>query len=167
MTTPPNPADSVPTRRGASAVHRPNPTAFATLADEQLARWQGFGNWDTVFFPKLVGVEVEELRSDYARMRLPFRPELNQPAGVMHGGAIATLIDTVVVPAIGTAYDTVPVMLTLSLNINFLGAIRDQDAIGEGWVVRRGRSVVFCEALVCACDGTPAATGSLVYNIRV
>jgi len=166
MTAPSDPAPEALSAGSALGVRRPDPSAFAPLEAEQLARWQGFGNWDEVFFPQLVGLQVEELRRDYARMRLPFRPELNQPAGVMHGGAIATLIDTVVVPAIGAAYDIVPVMLTLSLNINFLGAVRAQDAIGEGWVVRRGRSIVFCEALVCSSDGTPAASGSLVYTVR-
>lgn len=145
----------------------PDPASFEPLPEDRAARWAQFGAWDVTFFPSFVGLELDEARLDYARMRLPFRPELNQPAGVVHGGAMATLIDTVVVPAIGAAYDTVPVMLTLNMNISYLAAIAGEDALGHGWVVRRGRRVVFCEAAVeGAATGTLAATGSLTYAIR-
>ena len=78
---------------------------FEPLPDDVLDRWSTFGRWtDRTYFPSLVGLQMEELRLDYCRMRLPHRPELDQPHGVVHGGALATLIDTVVVPAIGSAY---------------------------------------------------------------
>ena len=79
---------------------------FDLLPRSVAQRWSTFGAWpEQAYFSNLVGIHVEELRRDYARMSLPWRAELNQPAGLMHGGAIATLIDTVVVPAIGTAYE--------------------------------------------------------------
>jgi uncharacterized protein (TIGR00369 family) len=109
---------------------------------------------------------MEDARIDYARLRLPYRPELNQPAGVMHGGAIASLIDTTVVPAIGSYYDEMPRMLTISLTVNYLGAIVEEDAVCEGWVERRGKSIVFCAAEVCGVtSGKVAATASLVYKV--
>jgi len=74
---------------------------FPPAADEIVAKWSRFGNWEREYFPTLVGLVVEEVRTDYCRMRLPFRIELEQPAGVVHGGAIATALDSVVVPAVG------------------------------------------------------------------
>src|SRR5579885_1379489 len=71
----------------------PNAARFPPLPADRAARWREFGKWDVPYFPKLVGLELEEARTDYARMRLRWRPELDQPAGVVHGGAIATLID--------------------------------------------------------------------------
>lgn len=144
----------------------PDPASFDPLPEHRAARWSQFGRWDDVFFPSEVGLVLEEARVDYARMRLPYRPELRQPVGVVHGGALATLIDTVVVPAVGSAYDEVPVMLTLSMNVQFLGAVREEDAIGHGWIVRRGQRVVFCEAVVVTESGEPVASGSLVYRVR-
>ena len=140
---------------------------FAPLPQETLDAWASFGRWDDrVFFPKVVGLEVEELRQDYARMRLPYRPELNQPAGVVHGGAIATLIDTVVVPAIGTAYADRPRMLTISMNVRYLGALVEEDGVAEGWVEQRGRSIVFCRAeVVGATSGKVVADGTLTYKV--
>jgi uncharacterized protein (TIGR00369 family) len=153
-----------------TGAHRTDPAVvhadrFPPLDAVAAARWDRFLGWDREFFPTMVGLRVEELREDYARLRLPFRTELEQPAGVIHGGAIATLIDTVVVPAIGSAYEERRVLLTLSMTIDYVGSIAEQDAIAEGWVTRRGRSIVFCAAEVRAADGTLAATASLVYKV--
>lgn len=140
---------------------------FEPLPPEKLALWSQFGRWEgEVFFPSLVGLEVEEIRIDYCRMRLAYRPELRQPAGVVHGGAIATLIDTVVVPAVAGPYDERPRMLTVTMNVRFRGALVDEDAVAEGWIDERGRSVVFCSAeVVGATTGRVVADGSLVYKV--
>lgn len=140
---------------------------FEPLSAEKLESWKSFGVWDEdIYFPKLIGIEVEELRLDYARMRLPYRPELNQPAGVVHGGAIASLIDTVVVPAIGTYYDERPRMLTISMNVQYLGALVEEDGVAEGWVERRGRSIAFCRAeVVGATSGRTCANATLIYKV--
>ena len=139
---------------------------FAPLDEETLNAWKPFLQWpDRTYFPQEVGLVVEEIRTDYARMRLPFRPELNQPAGVVHGGAIATLIDTVVVPAIGQAYEIGRVYLTIGMNISYLGAVVGEDAVAEGWVEQRGRSIVFSSAEVRTESGTLAAQASLTYKV--
>jgi uncharacterized protein (TIGR00369 family) len=149
-----------------AAVLAPDPESFEPVPPERAALWRNFGQWEQPLFPQLVGLQIEEIRRDYCRMRLPYRAELNQPAGVVHGGAIATLIDTVVVPAVASAYDLIPDMLTLSMSVQYLGAIVREDAIGEGWITRRGRSVAFCEVLVRTGAGETAATGQLVYKVR-
>jgi uncharacterized protein (TIGR00369 family) len=138
----------------------------APLPAARAGRWSRFGRWDERYFPNVVGLELEEVRTDYARMRLPFRSELNQPAGVVHGGAIATLIDTVVVPAIGSAYDDFVPMLTIDLQIRFLGAATATDLVAEGWITRRGRSILFCQAEVRAVDtGSVVAEGWMTYKV--
>lgn len=146
----------------------PNAHRFEPLPPERLAVWQNFLDWpDQTYFPTLIGIEKEEIRTDYARLRLRYKPELNQPAGVVHGGALAALVDTVVVPAVGAVYDTRPMLLTISMTLNYLSAVSEQDAVAEGWVERRGRSTVFCRAEVRAADGELAVAGSLVYAVRV
>lgn len=144
----------------------PDPDRFEPLPPERLERWSRFGQWDPPLFPQVVGLQIEEVRRDYCRMRLPYRPELDQPAGVVHGGALATLVDTVVVPAIAAAHEQVPVLLTLSMTVNYLGAVRGEDAVAHGWVTRRGRRTVFCDAAVTSASGDLAVTASLVYAVR-
>lgn len=138
---------------------------YAPLDPDVARVWAKFPKWDRTYFPSFVGLEVEELRQDYCRMRLPYRPELEQPAGVVHGGALATLIDTVVVPPVGSAYPRDWLYLTVGMQISYLGAVDHEDAIAEGWVVQRGRSLVFCAAEVVTASGKLAATGTLTYKV--
>ena len=139
---------------------------FDLLPHSVAARWSNFGTWpDEVYFSGLVGVQVDELRRDYARMSLPWRAELNQPTGLMHGGAIATLIDTVVVPAIGTAYEDPRPFSTIELSVRYLAPVRQEDLVAEGWVTRRGRRVVFCEVEVRTAAAVKVATGNSIYVV--
>jgi len=138
---------------------------FEPLPPERAELWSGFGKWDTVYFPSFLGIEVEEVRRDYARMRLRYRPELLQPVGVIHGGALAALADTVVVPAVGSAYDDPRAFFTIDMHLRYLDAIVEEDAVAEGWVVRRGSSIVYCDAEIRSGSGTLAATAGLVYKV--
>ena len=102
-------------------------------------------------------------------MRLPFRPELEQREGVVHGGAIATLLDSVVVPAIGQAYPagTARHRPPWTCTCSSSSAAIDEDLVAEGWIVRRGRAVVFCESEARgATSGKVIARAVLTYNVR-
>jgi uncharacterized protein (TIGR00369 family) len=143
----------------------PNAARFAPLAPERAAMWAGFPDFGEVFFPRFVGLVLEEIRTDYARMRLPHRREVDQPAGVMHGGALATLIDTVVVPAIGSGYEDRRMLFTVDMHVAYLDAVAGEDAIAEGWVEKRGRSMVFCRAEIRSASGVLATTASVVYKV--
>lgn len=139
---------------------------FAPLPSDTADRWSRFGNWERDYYPNVVGIEVEEVRTDYCRMRLVYRPEIEQPAGVVHGGAIASLVDSVVVPAIGMAYGPEARFSTVDMHVQYLSALIRDDAVAEGWVVRRGRTIVFCEAeIVGATSGKTIAKGMLTYHV--
>jgi uncharacterized protein (TIGR00369 family) len=98
-------------------------------------------------------------------MRLPWRPELTQPAGMVHGGAIATLVDSVLVPAIGSGYDEPRNFATIDMQLQFRGAVLGEDMVAEGWVTTRGRSIVFCEAEVTTVSGKPVAKAMLTFRV--
>jgi len=139
---------------------------YEELDADRARYWGKFGRWDQTYFPNVVGLELEAVKVDYARLRLPYRPELRQPAGVVHGGAIASLIDTVVVPAIGAYYPQMPKMLTVDMQIRYLGAARETDLVAEGWITKRGRSIVFCQAEVRTRPGGDlVAEGWLTYKV--
>lgn len=141
---------------------------YAELDAERAERWLGYGKWEREYFPKLLGLHAEVVKQDFCRMRLVFKPSLEQPAGVVHGGAIASLIDSVVVPAIGSAYEAGVNFVTIDLHIQFLGALVGEDALAEGWVVQRGRSMVFVEAEVIGADsGRLIARGQMTYKVSL
>jgi uncharacterized protein (TIGR00369 family) len=139
---------------------------FAPLPPALAARWETFPTFqDGVYFPGLVGLVLEEVRTDYARMRLPYRPELDQPARVVHGGAIATLIDTAVVPAIGAVHPERRALFTINMQVQYLEPVIREDAVAEAWVEKRGRSTVFCRVEVRTAAGALASTGAVVYKV--
>jgi uncharacterized protein (TIGR00369 family) len=117
-------------------------------------------------FPNFLGMRFEEVRLDYGRIVLPFRPEFNQPAGMIHGGVIASLIDTVVVGALLSALDAPPrKLLTIDLHVHYFDAGIEEDLVAEGWVKRRGRSTAFVGAEVATVSGKLIAEGNMAYRI--
>ena len=125
-----------------------------------------FGREGAELYVNHLGLEIEEVRTDYCRMRMAFQPVLRQAAGIVHGGAIASLLDAVVVPAVGSAYGKEARFSTVDLHVQYLSALVDEDAVAEGWVVKRGRSTVFCESqVVGATSGKLIARSVLTYNV--
>jgi uncharacterized protein (TIGR00369 family) len=117
-------------------------------------------------FPNFLGMRFEEVRLDYGRISLPFRPEFNQPAGMIHGGVIASLIDTVVVLPLLSALDAPPrKLLTIDLHVHYFDAGIEEDLVAEGWVKRRGRSTAFVGAEVATVSGKILAEGNMAYRI--
>lgn len=142
-----------------STEHDPVQPAFEALLKERMAEAP---------FPKFLGLLLEEVRKDYARMRLPYRPEINQPAGVVHGGAIVSLMDTVVVSAILSGLSEAPDrLLTIDLHTHFMDAAIGQDCVAEAEVRRRGRSIVFLFIEVRTADGKLVADGTVSYKVSM
>ncbi len=113
-----------------------------------------------------LGMRVGEIGADRAELVLPYRPELATVDDIVHGGAIASLIDTAGMAATW-ADDSEPESLagaTVTLNVNYTAAARGQDLTATAVVVRRGRSIVFSEVKVTEPDGRLVATGSVVQR---
>jgi uncharacterized protein (TIGR00369 family) len=135
----------------------PRAEQFPEVDPALAARWNKFGANGQPRFPQLLGLAVEEVRDGYCRMRLPFRAELLHAGGIVHGGALATLLDSVLVPAIGVALPPGTAYSTVDLHVQFVDSLVDEDAVAEGWVVRRGRRTVFGES-----EARAANTGRMI-----
>lgn len=119
-------------------------------------------------FTRLVGTKVEELGEDHARLRLPFRPELVRTMGVVHGGAIATLVDNaaaIVVfgPEMAKPGARPPQGATIDMNIHYLNSAVRQDLVAGARVIKRGRTITVVEVDVKTPDETPVARGLVTY----
>ena len=55
----------------------PNRERFAELPEERAKWWSRFPNFKKEVFPSFLGLELEELREDYARLKLGFREHFN------------------------------------------------------------------------------------------
>jgi uncharacterized protein (TIGR00369 family) len=94
---------------------------------------------------KLLGMRVEEARAGYARFRLPFRQELTQPMGVMHGGALAAVADSAVAIALWGLVGMDKVFTTIEMKINFIAPVAGGEVIAEGNIVHCGRKTALGE----------------------
>lgn len=126
----------------------PNADRFGPLPERVLQRWSKFCTHEDEYFIARMGMVTEELRRDYSRLRLPWKEMLLQRTGVMHGGVIAALVDTTVVPAIAAHYEGVTNMATVHLGVQYLRPVTERDIVAEAWVEHRGRSMVHCRAEV-------------------
>ena len=113
-------------------------------------------------FATMCGVEALGLEDGRTRLRLALRPEHGNNLGIAHGGVICTLLD-IAMGTVARCTVGVPVM-TLDMQTSFIGPGRGV-LIGEGRVLRAGRSIVFCEAEVRAeATGELVAKGSGVFK---
>lgn len=118
-------------------------------------------------FVGLLGVSLVALEDGRAELHMPFRPELVTAGDVVHGGAIASLIDMTAVSA-AWADDHEPQSMegaTVTLDVSYVAAARGKDLTAIGVVSKRGRSLVFADVRVTEPDGRLVATGSAVVTL--
>lgn len=143
----------------------PDPSLFQELSEDKKALWGKYGSSPNPLFIKLVGINIAEIRVDYCKLSLPFRPELLQAGGAVHGGVLSTLMDTACVPAVGSGFDAARPYSTIGMHVQFLSGASAGDLEAFGWVTKRGKSIVFCEAAVQTMQGKTLATASLTFKI--
>lgn len=115
--------------------------------------------------PFVAHCAIEEIGfvEDRTRLRMTVGPEHINNIGIVHGGALCTLLD-VAMGAAGRTHAGRPV-ITLDMQVAFLSPGRPgRSLIGEGRVVRGGRSILFCEAEIRDEAGTLLARSSGVFK---
>jgi uncharacterized protein (TIGR00369 family) len=118
-------------------------------------------------FVAKLGIVAEALRDDEVRLRLPWDPTNTTLGDMVHGGAIATLADLTVMAAAWCGAEAPPELrgVTVSLTLDFMAPARGTDVIGVGRVLRRGRSLVNCEADIVDPSGTLVAKALATYKV--
>lgn len=118
-------------------------------------------------FAALVGLTLDEIVEDRAVMSVAFRDELTTIATVVHGGAIATLIDTAATCAAWATPEPPENMrgTTVALNVSYLSAATATDLRAEARVLRRGRNLSFIDVDVTDGGGKLVAKGTATYKL--
>ena len=119
-------------------------------------------------FTKRLGIEFVEGREGYAKLRLRFQKENSTAGDALHGGAIASLIDTTGAMAAWTTAEILSPRYfgsTVGVNVNYLSAVIGEDAFAEGQVLKRGKEIIHCDVRVANASGKLCAQGTVVYRI--
>jgi len=118
---------------------------------------------DTVPYAHLLGIELDDVSEGAATLGLNIRKELKQNHGVVHGGAIASLIDTAMAFAIITLLAPREKVTTVDLTVSYLRPLTKGRITATARVVRSGRRLFVVSADVFGDDGILASTALSTY----
>jgi uncharacterized protein (TIGR00369 family) len=114
-------------------------------------------------FAALLGIQVQSVGPGDATMTLEIRDELLQNNRVVHGGAIASLIDSVAAFAVMPLLADDETATTVDLTITYLRPLLSGTATGSAKVLREGSRIIAISAEVIDNSGNLAATGLTTY----
>ncbi len=100
--------------------------------------------------------ELTELGLDRAVLKLPYREELTNGSGTVHGGILATLADTAVAFALSTNFDGKMGFATADLTIHFLRRARS-DVWARASIAKKGKRINVGDVAIVDADGTVIA----------
>ena len=114
-----------------------------------------------------LGIQLTDMQPDVATLTLPFTDSLITIGTTMHGGAIASLIDTAAMVA-AWSDASVPDNLrgtTVSLTVTYLAPAEHEDIQATSRVLRRGRSLVYLDVEVHSASRISIAKGLVIYKL--
>lgn len=97
-------------------------------------------------YARLLEIQLEDLASGSATLRMRVRKVLTQNHGVVHGGAIASLIDSATAFAIITLLAPKEKVTTVDLTISYLRPVTNGRLICTAKVLRSGRRLLVVSA---------------------
>ena len=112
-----------------------------------------------------LGVVVESLAADRARIRIPYTDENSNPGKALHGGVAASTIDIagVLAAAAGADGDRFDDR-TLDLSVVYLSAAIGEDIVADAEVLRRGKEIVYGDVDVRNDGGKRIARGTVTWR---
>jgi uncharacterized protein (TIGR00369 family) len=125
---------------------------------------------EVIPFNKVLGVRLTTAKTGFARLEIPFKPELvgdpERPA--LHGGVLSALADAAGGAAVWTGLEDPRARLsTIDLRVDYLRPARLETVVAEATVVRLGNRVGVADVKLFHPDRETeiVATGKGVYNI--
>ena len=115
----------------------------------------------------LLGIRTETVDDDRVCLRLPFRSEVTTTGDLVHGGAIAALVDAAATAAAWSRADIGrnPRGTTIGLTLNYLAGARGEDITATATVIQRGRSVIVVEVDVRSAQGAAVSRALVTYKL--
>lgn len=112
-------------------------------------------------------MELRAIGPGHATVGAAFRPELVTVGATLHGGAIASLIDTAAMAAAWSDAEIShePRGASVNIAVTFLAPASEENVEAHAEVVRRGRTLVFCDVEARTDSGVMVAKGLVTYRL--
>jgi uncharacterized protein (TIGR00369 family) len=118
-------------------------------------------------FDTLIGTEWLSDDPEDARARVPIRDDLRQPVGLMHGGVMSTLIESVCSRATALAVmDDGNAAMGQSIAVSFIRPITAGHAEVKAQARHRGRTTWVWDAEVIDAEGKLCALAQMTIAVR-
>jgi len=131
------------------------------LNAEELARLHEA--FSQVPFARLLGMEFVAAERGTATFALDAREDLTRMGGIMHGGAIVSLLDTAAAFAVHTLLEPGSQTVTVDLTVHFLRPVSAGRIESRARVLRAGRRILVINAEVTDPTGVLIATATTTY----
>lgn len=118
-------------------------------------------------FGRQLGLEPQLLEPDHVIVAMPFRQDLTTIGDMVHGGAIASLVDVTATAAFWALEDMPdnPRGTTIGFSINYLDAGLAQTLKADARVIRRGGSICMGSVDVTDEAGKAIAHATVTYKL--
>ena len=97
-------------------------------------------------YARLLGITLKQIEPGIATLEMPVRKQLTQNHGVVHGGAMASLIDSATAFAIISLLEGDEKVTTVDLTISYLRPVTRGKLRCTAKVVRAGRRLIAVSA---------------------
>jgi len=104
---------------------------------------------------RLVKIDI-----DRSEVELDITPQHFQAYGIVHGGVLATLIDTATFWAVYMRIPEDAGLVNIDLKLNYLEPVKNDSLIAKGRAIRSGKSISYAEASVLNTYGDLVAHGT-------
>lgn len=134
------------------------------LSAEELARLRE--TFARVPYVGLLGFEFVRAERGAATFSLNVREELTRMGGILHGGAVVSLLDTAAAFAVHTVIDADARTVTVDLTVHFLRPASEGRIEATARVLRRGRRVCILSVEARDAKAEIVATSTMTYFIQ-
>lgn len=118
-------------------------------------------------FDALIGTEWLDDHPGNARARVPVRDELRQPVGLMHGGVMSSLIESVCSRATALAVlDDGMAAMGQSISVSFMRPVTEGYVEVKAEARHRGRTTWVWDAEVVNAEGKLCALAQMTIAVR-
>jgi acyl-CoA thioesterase len=134
------------------------------LGPAELARLREI--FDRIPYARLLGLEFVGAARGEARFALGLREELTRNEGLMHGGAVASLMDTASAFAVMSLLEPGQRTVTIDLTIHFLRPVTQGRVEAHARVLRAGRRITTLTIEATDQTGKLLAAATTTYFIQ-
>jgi len=118
----------------------------------------------TIPLMQLMGLIPESIGPGHARTRLPWRADLTNSRGDIHGGTMMSILDFTLSAAGRGHAPTTLGMATIDMTTSFMSP-GNTDLVIEARCLRVGSSIAFCEGEIRNTEGQLVAKASATFRV--